>query len=176
MAKHSLVASVLNRYPNEVFVETGTFRGDAVREALLCHFSEIHSIEIHRPFYDNCILMFKDKPRVKLHLGDSSDCLWEVIKEIDVPITFWLDGHIEVGVQHGKKPIPVIDELESIGRHHIKTHTILVDDRRVMGTDVWFGITEEEVIEGIMKINKDYKISYEDSCNAPNDILVARMC
>ena len=176
MAKHSLVASVLNKYSNSIFVETGTFRGDAVKEALCCLFNEIHSIEIHRPFYEQCVSMFNDEPSVKLHLGDSSDCLWDIISNINVPITFWLDGHIEVGVPYGKKPIPVLDELEAISRHPIKTHTILVDDRRVMGTDVWFGITEEEVIEGIMKINKNYQISYEDSCNAPNDILVARMC
>lgn len=176
MSKGSLTSLVLSRYPNEVFIETGTFNGDAVREALLCSFNEIHSIEIHRPFYENCVVMFKNEPRVKLHLGDSSDFLWDVIKDIDVPITFWLDGHIEVGVPHGKKPIPVLDELNAIGRHHIKMHTILVDDRRVMGTDVWFGLSEEQVIEGIIKINKNYQMSYENSCNAPNDILVARMC
>ena len=174
MAKHSLVASVLFKYQNKVFVETGTYYGDAVKEALHCGFDEIHSIEIHEPFYDICKLLFSDKPQVRLHLGDSSVCLWDVISPIDVPITFWLDGHIETGVPYGKKPIPILDELEAIGRHPIKTHTILVDDRRVMGTDVWFGITEEQVIEGIIKINKNYKISYEDSCNAPNDILVAR--
>jgi len=175
MAKHSLVASVLAKYPNGVFIETGTFLGAAVKEALRCSFDEIHSIEIHRPFYEQCVVMFNDEPSVKLHLGDSSDCLWDIISNINVPITFWLDGHIEVGVPHGKKPIPVLDELDAISRHHVKTHTILVDDRRVMGTDVWFGITEEQVIEGIMKVNKNYQISYENSCNALNDILVARM-
>ena len=175
MAKHSLVASVLIKYPNKVFVETGTYYGDAVREALRCGFDEVHSVEIHKPFYDACTLLFSDESRVHLHLGDSSDCLWGVINNIDTPITFWLDGHIEVGIPHGKNPIPVLEELKAIGNHPIKTHTILIDDRRVMGTDVWFGITEEQVIEGIMKINKDYQISYENSCNAPNDILVARL-
>ena len=175
MSKGSLTLAVLLKYSNDVFVETGTYTGAAVRTALACDFKEIRSVELHKPFYDSCVKSFANEPRVHLYHGDSALKMFDMIRDIDTTITFWLDGHIEVGVPYGKKPIPVLDELDAISRHHIKTHTILVDDRRVMGTNVWFGITEEQVIEGILKVNKNYKISYEDTCNAPNDIIVARL-
>lgn len=171
--KGSLSKIVLSKYPNAVFIETGSFRGAGIDTAIDCGFEEIHSIELHKPFYDYCTDKFKSNNSVCLHLGDSAKDLWGIIKEIDRPITFWLDGHIEVGVPFGVKPIPILEELKQIGKHKIKSHTILVDDRRVMGTDVWFGITEEQIIEAIMKVNKNYVILYEDTCNAPKDIIVA---
>lgn len=173
--KGSLVSDVLRQYTNAVFVETGTFEGAGVATAISCGFDEIHSIELHRPFFDSCSARFSEDSNVYLHLGDSGVCLWDIIKAIDRPITFWLDGHIEVGVPHGIQPIPILAELEQISRHPIKSHTILIDDRRVMGTNVWFGITEKEVIEGAMKINSAYSIAYENTCNADNDIIVVRL-
>ncbi len=173
--KGSLVSDVLRQYTNPVFVETGTFEGAGVATAISCGFDEIHSIELHEPFFDSCLARFRGDANVYLHLGDSGVCLWDIIKNIDRAITFWLDGHIERDVPHGVQPIPILAELEQIGRHPIKSHTILIDDRRVMGTDVWFGITEKEVVEGAMKINSDYTIAYEDTCNAKNDIIVVRV-
>jgi hypothetical protein len=173
--KGSLSDSVLLKYINNTFFETGTFKGDAVNTAIRCGFKTIYSVEFHRPFYDYCVNLFKHNDIVHLYCGDSAICLWDIIKDIDEKITFWLDGHIEVGIPFGAEPIPILRELEQIDRHHIKEHTIMIDDRRVMGTDVWFGITEKSVISSLLQINHSYSICYEDTCNAPNDILIARL-
>ncbi len=175
MSKQSLTIETLSKYPNKNFVETGTFKGGSVLTALSCGFDSVYSVELHKPYFDYCVALYKDEPRVVLYNGDSALLLWDMIKDIKEPITFWLDGHIERNLPFGIKPIPIMEELLAIGKHPIKNHTILIDDRRVMGTDVWFGLTEQEVIKGLMKINKDYVISYEDSCNGPNDIVVARL-
>ena len=37
-----------------------------------------------------------------------------------------------------------------------------------------YTIDEEGIMESIIDINKDYKISYEDGC-IPNDIIVAKI-
>lgn len=170
----SLITSVLRQYKNKTFVETGTHYGGGVLIALLAGFSDIRNVEIHEPFYQLCVDKFKKFPQVKLYLGDSMEMLEFMISDITYPITFWLDGHIHKTIK-GIKAIPILEELEIIGRHPIKTHTILVDDRRVMGKPVWEGITELEVINGIRKINKDYKISYASSRNGPQDILVGEV-
>jgi hypothetical protein len=167
---------VLQKYLNPVFVETGTLRGDAVEFALKVGFKEIYSVEVHKAFYDKCVTRFKDQTNVHLFLGDSIDTLWNMIKDISVPITFWLDGHIypRSGVSVGKKNIPIMEELEIIAQHPIKTHTIMIDDRRVMGTQChgWQTISEKMVIDGVKRINPAYEIRYEDSCHARNDIVV----
>lgn len=70
------------------------------------------------------------------------------------------------------------DIKEPITFCDIKTHTILVDDRRLLikstneGLDGNFDITENEIGTAIMKINPEYKIKYEDS-HIKDDIIVA---
>jgi hypothetical protein len=172
----SLALETLKKYPNNIFVETGTFEGGATLFAVQTGFKEIYSVEVYKVFYETCLARFKDYPNVHLFHGDSIDTLWSMIKDINEPITFWLDGHYcpYPGVTGGKKNIPIIEELDIIAQHPTKTHTILVDDRRVMGTNFfgWEDIPESMVIEHIKKINPAYQIKYEDSYNAPNDIIV----
>jgi hypothetical protein len=161
---------------NDVFVETGTFKGGAISIALRVGFEKIRSVEVHKPFYDECVERFKDCSTVQLYLGDSITTLWSMIEDITVPITFWLDGHIcELpGSTIGQKNIPLLEELEIISRHPIKTHTILVDDRKNLGQPWydWSPVTERVVITAIKKINQNYTILFEDSSNTPQDILV----
>lgn len=162
----NLTGEVLSKYANKVFVETGTYKGAAVLVALDCGFEVIHSIEIDYNLFEQCRDKFSGYNNVFIHFGDSKKLLYDVIKNISCNITFWLDGH-NVG------SVPILDELEQISKHSIKTHTILIDDRRVMGTDIWSGISEQDVINSVMKVNGNYKMVYEDSTNAKNDILVA---
>ena len=166
--KGNLIAPILSKYINPVFVETGTYEGHTVKLAIDLKFEEIYSIEIKESLYKDCKNNFAKHKNVHLYLGDSAECLWDVIKDIDKTITFWLDGH-DIG------RIPILKELEIISRHPIKEHTILVDDRRVMGTDIWSGISENDVVTAMLKINPNYSILYEDSLNANEDIIVATL-
>jgi len=151
----TLSVAVLSKYPNKTFVETGTNRGGGVQVALDAGFERVVSIEINENLYSHARNRFINDSRVAILHGDSTKLLWNVIKGINHEITFWLDGHTAY------KNIPIIDELEIIGRHHIKTHTIMIDDRRAMGSPIWRGVTEKQVIKGLKKVNKSYSISYE---------------
>ena len=162
-------------FPNKYFVESGSYKGEGIRCALNTGFEYIYSVELNHSYYNYCKNMFLDNPNVFLFMWDSGDILFDIIKDINEPITFWLDGHCTIdSINNRKSHSPILKELEAIKKHHIKNHTILIDDIRDFGT-LWFDfVTLSKVIEKIMEINPNYKISYLDGCVA-NDILVAEI-
>ncbi|MEX2437750.1 MAG: hypothetical protein WD449_00690 [Candidatus Babeliales bacterium] len=168
------------RFPNYYFVETGTFDGQGIRYALrarsaLNTFNEIHSVEIFKPFVDNARRNFLDQSKVIIWYGDSATKLWDVIKNMDKQITFWLDGH-SGDSNPSIKHTPIMEELEQIKRHPIKNHTILIDDMHVIGGVLFDYLTKEDLINKIMEINPRYVITYVaggDEGEYPNNIMVA---
>lgn len=160
-------------YLNDVFVETGTYMGHGVQFALDAGFQQVYSIELSPKYYTFCTEKFKHNTNVKIHYGDSADLLYEIIKDINTPITFWLDGHCSFGdTARGSEMTPVLKELEQIKMHPIRTHTILIDDVREFGTYNFDFIPLDEIIKKIYEINPNYTIHFEDGI-IPNDILVA---
>ena len=155
-------------YPNQYFVETGTYHGAGVRKALEAGFPEIHSLEIDQALAGECQSMFAEFPQVHVWHADSSTQLYEVISDIHAPITFWLDGHNIFPDPNGGKNSPIMEELDQIKRHKIKTHTILIDDRHVMGTVHFDGVTELQIIGKLLEINPQYTISFDIGGDAGN--------
>jgi len=164
----------LKRYANnKVFVETGSYIGYCVQFALDAGFETIISIEISKKFADYCNRRFSNKPNVHIIQGDSSDILWDVIKNINVPITFWLDGHYSGGddTMLGRYLSPLVQELDAISRHPVKSHTILVDDMRCwreVNNCFHNGFNTESLMRRIRDINPAYKIDFVDGivCNS----------
>jgi hypothetical protein len=122
----------LNEYKNRIFVETGTHMGDGIIKALNCGFEQIFSIELSENLFNKASEKFSNNPNVMLFLGDSAEILPNILKKINEPVTFWLDAHYsEDGISVlGNINSPLMLELEAIKNHHIKTHTILIDDLR----------------------------------------------
>lgn len=169
----TLSLSLLKENLNPVFLETGTNIGQGVLEAINAGFKKIISIEIEPEFFD----FVKEKfihsngyPDVdfKFYLGDSKSVIPEIIHEIDEKITFWLDGHEFY-------QIPLLDELLAIKKHKIKDHIIMIDDVRMFDTPEWNKIGHDKIIDLIMDINQDYKITYHPSPHGVGDILVAKV-
>lgn len=172
-----------HNHKNDVLVESGTYMGDGIQYALECGFKKVISFEIDTKLYNNAKKRFSNNPNVKI-FNKSSIHLFDQIKDIDTDITFWLDGHFSDGVTGYDQecPYPLLKELESISKHHIKTHTILVDDRRLLkkheikhSSEIdpsTIGYDEEQIINHIKMINKNYEISYEDG-HIKKDIIVA---
>lgn len=166
---------IFNQYPNLVFVETGTWVGESTEEAIRAGFQEIHSIELSKEWHAYCQDKFKGMSNVHLWQGDSGAVLEEVIRNIQVPITFWLDAHYSgEPTAKGNSFTPILQELEAIKKHPIKTHTILIDDIRIFGTEDFDFIPLSQVLELLHEINPDYKISYRNGF-VRNDILVAKI-
>jgi len=164
------------QFKNYYFVETGTYCGTAVAQALKEGFSEVRSIEFDLKSYSLAQNRFKKNTNVKLFHGNSINQLWEMIKDIDQPITFWLDAHIFPPLPNGNKNCPLLEELDQIKRHHIKVHTILIDDMHCAGTAAFDGLTKTDLIKKILEINPNYKITYVsggDKGEYPENVMVA---
>ena len=165
---------VFQKYPNPVFIETGTYWGDGAQQALDAGFETVYSIELGDELYERCVERFKDRPNVHLLKGESYIVLDELLPTINEPVTFWLDAHHSGGdTVKGKYNTPLMYELDAIAKHHIKTHTILIDDLRDwhIGT---FGFDTNTLIERIKLINSDYGFVFEDG-HVPDDVLVAKI-
>jgi len=120
---------------NKIFVETGSLVGDGIQNAMDSGYESIISIECNPFYFKHCVERFKDNNNVKVILGDSSKDLFDAIKDINEPITFWLDAHYmwndpnqDINKHPGSGKIPLIDELNQIKKHHLKNHIIMIDD------------------------------------------------
>lgn len=165
-------------YPNYFFVETGTYDGNGIRFALKADFKEIHSVEIFDDFVKRARVNFAFYPQVHIWHGDSGKMLFDVIKDMDKPITFWLDGHNGTPSKDGSKNTPLIEELEQIAMHHIKNHTIIIDDMHCCGTILFDYLSREDIIAKIKEINPEYVISYipgGDEGEYPDNIMIAQV-
>lgn len=161
---------LFKKYPNQHFVETGTWHGDGVWCARRAGFDSVRSIELSPSLYKQCVERFKGDNRVKLYNGDSGEILGSVIADINEPITFWLDGHYSEGdTVKGPCMSPVLQELEAIAKHHVKNHTILIDDRHDFFTEMFGGVTEDQAKKIISAIDPDYQFEVVD------DVLVAKI-
>lgn len=179
----TLLPEVIAKYKNnDIFLETGSYKGGGIEVALNAGFDLVLSIEIHDKYHEICKDRFKqhiEDEKVQLYKGDCLSVLKEILPNIDEPITFWLDAHIdwECGV-FGKTPSPLIYELQMIKElSPCKTHTILIDDMRVFRTKIGWGqynpVGQAEIEAAILAINPEYKICYEPNIVQADDVLVA---
>jgi hypothetical protein len=171
-------AGLFQKYRNDrnVFVETGTYYGLGVQLAINAGYRHVSSVELSPALFKNAVDMYKNEPRVRIYHGTSESQLWDMIKDVNEEIVFWLDAHRADGIM-GPEASPILKELAIIKRHPIKTHVIVIDDVRDMGTEHFGMVTQQQVIESAMSINPEYSIVYEDgSINEhqifKNDILV----
>jgi hypothetical protein len=177
----------LVKYINNIYVETGYFKGESVETAKNAGFKKIHSIEINKKFYEEGLNRHANSENVLLHLGSSIDVLPTLMKTITEKVTFYLDAHdlhyegmnsLDYEKKHG---CPIIDELEIIKNHEIKNHTIIIDDLRVFdGLDnnnkpySWAensNISIEKIKRKVLEINSNYKFIQEQGI-IENDVLI----
>lgn len=164
------------KYPNDVFIETGSYLGDGIQQALDAGFKNIISIELSDKYYNISKNRFINNTNVTVIKGDSFKVLPDLIKNINCPITFWLDGHHSCGdTALGEYWTPLMQELEVIKNHHVKNHTIMIDDMRCweLPNEV-HGFYKEDIFNKLRDINPYYIFTYEDG-GVKNDILVANI-
>jgi len=171
----SVKSNIFLKYHNKYFVESGCYTGDGLNYAVEANFDNIISIELSEKYYNICTSKFKNNDNVNIILGDSALILYDVIKDINERITFWLDGHYCFGDSAcGVHICPLLDELEQIKRHQIKDHTLIIDDVRLWSKVEYGWVDKEDILLKIKEINPYYEISFEDGA-VENDVLVARI-
>lgn len=115
---------------SDVFVETGTFRGETTRWASK-YFASVFTIERAGSIYDLHSKELLQLKGVTPLLGDSREMLPKVISQISHRTgVFWLDGHWSGGETAGvDDECPVLDELTILADR--KDDIILIDDARL---------------------------------------------
>jgi len=167
--------NLFRKYVNRVFIETGSYMGAGIQEAIDAGFQELYSIELSDMYFNMCIERFKNKSNVHLIKGDSSEVLENLIKNIDENITFWLDGHYsEDNTALGKIWSPLMQELDIIKNHKLNTHIIIIDDLRCWQKSKEYDFCVIDIIKKLYEINSNYKLIYEDGFTK-DDILVAKI-
>lgn len=164
------------KYQN--FIETGTFMGETIFR-LEPYFDKLYTIEIKKEFYENVKKKYSGD-KLSFFLGDSPDVLNELLPDIIGKSIIFLDGHWSAGnTGHGKKEVPLYEELNNIILHHKDEAIIIIDDVRLFEKREpkyydWSDIN----IENILKIVKDRQTKgyFLPSCLAVNDRFIIHIC
>jgi hypothetical protein len=113
-----------------LFVETGTFLGETTL-ALAGVFDRCWTVEIDRALYEPAAARFGGHANITALHGDSQALMPEILKQVDAPAIFWLDGHYSrANTGRGATDTPIVSELTRIFEHPIREHVILIDDAR----------------------------------------------
>lgn len=95
--KMMVVGGYLRQFSIDEFVETGTYLGDTLgyiaKSGIRCT-----SIELSRGLHEAARKRFNGYRNVRLVQGDSGQKRPELLKEINKPVLFWLDGHYSAGI------------------------------------------------------------------------------
>jgi len=164
----TLKPEVLAKYPNEMFIETGTYDGSGCLVAVQCGFRHILSIEISLKKFMEASFRLSGYKNVDLVLGDTYEMFPLLMDKISYrQCTFWLDAHNpEDGVVHQHpgqwSRVPIMFELSAIAKHAKNTHTIMIDDLNHFRSGVFDYIGEEQLKDALRRINPNYRFVYED--------------
>ena len=173
MSMHSQ-HNYFKEFPNQVFIETGSYRGDGIQLALDAGFEKIYSVDNNHDNLDFCVSRF-DLNNISLpiflHYGNSSEILERLLKRIENPCTFWLDAHSMLQ-EDTEDDYPLLAELKVIAKHNIKNHVILIDDFLYLSHPDITGWGKKNIEAALYKINPDYKIEYRSN-PIKNNILIA---
>lgn len=172
---------------NPVYLETGLLHGGSLLKAYKSKlFKQFYSIEVSQTHIDNFINKHKPIPKTLKLIHGNSKNLSDHIKDIDKPITFFLDAHDDQRFTKERKqihddpeiPCPLIEELEAIANHPVKGHKIMIDDMQCFTEGFksdkhsWFKqLSFNQVINKVKELFPNYGVYLLDSYR-PKDLLV----
>lgn len=169
--------NLLEKYPNTHYYETGVWRGDSIQMALDAGFKGIFGMDNDPECIEFCKNRFAlhrldsgfvhgyypgDHQLIEVKRGDSANDLWKHIQNVRQPITFFLDAHSQMFEDEipSANPFPLLKELEQIGRHPIRSHTIIIDDLLYMSHIDITGWSRKTIEDAVLAINPAYKFEY----------------
>ncbi len=144
-----------------ILIETGTYKGDMVA-AQRKNFTHIYSIELSTKLWADAVKKFQSFDNITILQGDSGNVLKDIIKLLDQPAIFWLDGHYSAGeTAKGDKECPIFEELDCIFINNHFKHVLLIDDARCFNGQGDYP-TIENLTEYIKSKNNQYQLEVKD--------------
>lgn len=154
--KETFVKKYKRRFKIKTFIETGTYLGEMV-SAVKDSFDKIYSIELNEELYKKAKKDFARFDNIEILQGDGGEVLPKLLKSVNEPTLFWLDGHYSAGItSKGGLNTPIMKELEAILKHPVKQHIILIDDARLFN-----GAGDYPAYDEIAKIAEKYGYAQE---------------
>ncbi|ELW8960757.1 glycosyltransferase [Yersinia enterocolitica] len=124
---------ILNKaLPLDVFVETGTFKGDTIA-SIRDLFDEIYSVELSSEYYDIAVQRFIGDAHIHLVHADSPSAIQTWMPELNgKSVLYFLDAHWCAAENTASifSQCPLLDEIKSIGRLNTES-VIVIDDARL---------------------------------------------
>lgn len=169
--KRKTLLQLKDKFNVNILVETGTFLGDTV-EYFKNKFSKVFSIELAEELFAKARKRFENDANVTILHGDSGKLLKDLIKDLNEPTLFWLDGHYSsefymgdefIKTAKGEMDTPIIEELQTILSSPLD-HVVLIDDARL-----FTGLTDYPTIGRIKKLVRNKKRGYDFSVS--NDMI-----
>ena len=162
-----LVLQLREIFQIEVFIETGTFKGDTTSWAAK-NFKKVITVEYSSVFYEAALKNLSKFQNIKCFFGSSPARLPEILSQLNTPSIFWLDAHWCGGSTYGAgDECPLLDEISLIIERPEK-HIIIIDDARLFlkppshlhSGDQWPGL--DEIVGLLSKRPGFYTFSSED--------------
>jgi hypothetical protein len=129
-----------NKYSLRNFVETGTYKGDAILYVSQFNFEKYYTVELNDIFIQIALEKFNGIKNFKIFKGSSSYCLKTILRELNgCPTLFWLDAHLPDIYPETNDEIleedlrfPLINELNTILKNrNISNDCFIIDDLRL---------------------------------------------
>jgi hypothetical protein len=159
--KQNAIKEYQEKYGYTTLIETGTYLGNMV-EAQKTRFKKIISIELGVELYEKAKERFKKDQNITLMQGDSGKVLPLIIKDLNEPAIFWLDGHYSSGITaKGDKICPIFEELDSIFNNKPLNHVLLIDDARLFVDEDDYP-TIEKLTKYVKNKNNNYQVEVKD--------------
>lgn len=148
----------LKHFLNYALIETGSGAlGHGIQSALTAGFKKVYSVDINPQSVQECKALFKNDNRVQIDCADCEYWLQEILCQVSVPCTIYLDANGAADeTEH-----PFDSSVRAIARNGHKHHIILVDDMN-HGKVSWEELVNElrlptsRYIPQLRKINPDY--------------------
>ena len=160
MVKQFILEKIQQEKKYRTLIETGTYYGEMI-DGQLENFSKIISVELSSELYSIAVKKYTELNNVTLYCGDSGDVLVDIMKKIEEPAIFWLDGHYSGGITaKGKIDCPIFEELSAILGSKNLSHVILIDDARLfVGKNDYPTMIDLENFIKAKKINYDINVA-----------------
>lgn len=157
---NQIVFEYLHKFSIDTFVETGTYGGGGVCNAMP-QAKEVYSIELDEERYLNAQKLFGRFPNVHIIHGDSGKMLPEIMPKLKGRCLFWLDAHYGSDeVSEGESETPILEELKCVLKYPHE-FIILIDDARLYtGERGWPAISA--VIALVLESHSDCSVEVKD--------------